>query len=43
MIAAVVVKLSALRRPVAIPVLAKLVIKDTNSASRLWLAAGWHR
>ena len=25
-------------RPVALPVLAKLVIKDTNSASRLWLA-----
>ena len=25
-------------RPVAIPVLAKLVIKDTSSASRLWLA-----
>ena len=25
-------------RPVAIPVLAKLVVKDTNSASRLWLA-----
>jgi hypothetical protein len=25
-------------RPVAIPVLAKLVIKDTMSASRLWLA-----
>ena len=26
------------RRPVAIPVLAKLVIKNTSSASRLWLA-----
>ncbi len=38
MIAAIVVKLPAVRRPVAIPVLAKLVIKDTNSASRLWLA-----
>jgi len=25
-------------RPVALPVLARLVIKDTNSASRLWLA-----
>ena len=25
----------------AIPVLSKLVIKDTNSASRLWLAATW--
>jgi hypothetical protein len=37
-IAAVVVRLPALRRPVAIPVLAKLVIKDTSSASRLWLA-----
>ena len=38
MIAAIVVKLPAVRLPVAIPVLAKLVIKDTNSASRLWLA-----
>jgi hypothetical protein len=37
-IAAVVVRLPAVRRPVAIPVLAKLVIKNTNSASRLWLA-----
>jgi DDE superfamily endonuclease len=37
-IAAVVVRLPPLRRPVAIPVLAKLVIKDTSSASRLWLA-----
>jgi hypothetical protein len=37
-IAAVVVRLPAVRRPVAIPVLAKLVIKDTNSASRLWLS-----
>ena len=37
-IAAVVVRLPAARRPVAIPVLAKLVIKDTGSASRLWLA-----
>jgi len=37
-IAAIVVKLPAVRRPVAIPVLAKLVIKDTSSASRLWLA-----
>ena len=36
--AVVVVRLSAVRRPVAIPVLAKLVIKDTRSASRLWLA-----
>ena len=39
-VAAVVVKLPALRRPVAIPVLAKLVIKDTSSASRLRLARG---
>ena len=38
MIAAIVVGLPAVRRPVAIPVLAKLVIKDTSSASRLWLA-----
>ena len=37
-IAAIVVRLPAVRRPVAIPVLAKLVIKDTSSASRLWLA-----
>jgi hypothetical protein len=37
-IAAIVVKLPAVRRPVAIPVLAKLVIKNTSSASRLWLA-----
>ena len=28
-------------RPVAVPVLAKLVIKDTSSASRLWLARAW--
>jgi len=37
-VAAVVVKLPAVSRPAAIPVLAKLVIKDTSSASRLWLA-----
>ena len=37
-IAAIVVKLPAVSRPVAIPVLAKLVIKNTSSASRLWLA-----
>jgi len=37
-LAAIVVKLPAVRRPVAIPVLAKLVIKNTSSASRLWLA-----
>ena len=38
MIAAIVVKLPAVHLPVAIPAPAKLVIKDTNSASRLWLA-----
>jgi hypothetical protein len=37
-IAAIVVKLPMISRPVAVPVLAKLVIKDTSSASRLWLA-----
>jgi hypothetical protein len=37
-VAAIVVRLPMLSRPVAIPVLAKLVIKDTSSASRLWLA-----
>jgi DDE superfamily endonuclease len=37
-VAAVIVRLPALSRPVAIPVLAKLVIKGTSSASRLWLA-----
>jgi hypothetical protein len=37
-VAAVVVKLPMISRPVAVPVLAKLVIKNTNSASRLWLA-----
>jgi hypothetical protein len=37
-IAAVVVRLPMVGRPVAIPVLAKLVIKDTSSALRLWLA-----
>ncbi|HEX5296109.1 MAG TPA: transposase [Streptosporangiaceae bacterium] len=37
-IAAAVVKLPMISRPVAIPVLAKLVIKGTSSASRLWLA-----
>jgi len=37
-VAAVVVRLPALGRPVAIPVLAKLVIMGTSSASRLWLA-----
>jgi hypothetical protein len=37
-IAAIVVKLPFTSRPVALPVLAKLVVKGTNSASRLWLA-----
>jgi hypothetical protein len=37
-IAAVIVRLPFCSRPVAIPVLAKLVIKGTNSASRLWLS-----
>ena len=37
-IAAVIVKLPVVSRPVAVPVLAKLVIKGTSSASRLWLA-----
>jgi hypothetical protein len=36
-VAAVVVRLPAVSRPVAIPVLAKLVIKGTSSASRLWV------
>src|SRR6266536_848687 len=35
---AVIVRLPFCSRPVALPVLAKLVVKDTNSASRLWLA-----
>jgi DDE superfamily endonuclease len=37
-IAAIIVRLPMVKRPVALPVLAKLVIKDTSSASRLWLA-----
>ena len=37
-VAAIVVRLPVISRPVALPVLAKLVIKDTSSASRLWLA-----
>jgi len=37
-IAAAVVRLPMVSRPVAIPVLAKLVIKGTSSSSRLWLA-----
>ena len=39
MIAAIIVRLPFLDRPAAIPVLAKLVLKGTNSKSRLWLAA----
>jgi hypothetical protein len=35
---AVRVRLPMVSRPVAVPVMAKLVIKDTTSASRLWLA-----
>src|SRR5262249_17802048 len=35
---AVRVRLPMVSRPVAVPVLAKLVIKGTTSASRLWLA-----
>jgi hypothetical protein len=35
---AVRVRLPMISRPVAIPVMAKLVIKGTNPASRLWLA-----
>ena len=37
-IAAIVVNLPFCSRPVALPVLAKLVVKGTTSASRLWLA-----
>ncbi len=37
-IAAVIVRLPMVKHPVAVPVLAKLVIKGTTSASRLWLA-----
>jgi hypothetical protein len=37
-VAAVVVWLPMINRPIAVPVLAKLVIKDTSSGSRLWLA-----
>ena len=35
---AVRVRLPMISRPVAVPVMAKLVIKGTTSASRLWLA-----
>lgn len=38
MIAAVIVRLPMAGRPVAVPVLAKLVIKGMTSASRPWLA-----
>jgi hypothetical protein len=34
----IVVRLRFMSRPVAVPVMAKLVIKETNSKSRLWLA-----
>src|SRR6476646_3324368 len=37
-ILAVTVRLPGISRPVGIPVMAKLVIKGTNSKSRLWLA-----
>ena len=37
-ILAVVVRLPVMSRPVAVPVMAKLVIKGSNSRSRLWLA-----
>jgi hypothetical protein len=35
---AVIVRLPVMSRPVAVPVMAKLVIKGSNSRSRLWLA-----
>ena len=35
----IIVSLPMLSRPVCLPVLARLVVKDTTSASRLWLAA----
>ena len=37
-IAGIVVTLPMLSRPVCLPVLARLVVKGTNSKSRLWLA-----
>jgi hypothetical protein len=37
-VAGIVVRLPMVSRPVAIPVLAELVIKGTSSSSRLWLA-----
>lgn len=38
MVAGIVVRLPFMSRPVAVPVMAKLVIKGSNSKSRLWLA-----
>jgi DDE superfamily endonuclease len=38
-IAGIIVCLPLVSRPVCLPVLARLVVKDTTSASRLWLAA----
>jgi DDE superfamily endonuclease len=35
---AVIVRMPMIARPVAVPVMAKLVIKGSNSASRLWVA-----
>src|SRR5206468_2408247 len=37
-ILAVLVRLPGISRPVGVPVMAKLVIKESNSKSRLWLA-----
>ena len=37
-VAAIIVRLPVVARPVAVPVMAKLVIKGTTSSSRLWLA-----
>jgi hypothetical protein len=37
-ILAIIVRLPVMSRPVAVPVMAKLVIKGSNSKSRLWLA-----
>src|SRR6266568_5338437 len=37
-VAAIVVRLPFTSRPVAVPVMAKLVVKGSNSKSRLWLA-----
>ena len=37
-IAGIIVALPAVSRPVCLPVLARLVVKGTNSKSRLWLA-----